>query len=718
MIEKNLNRSVSCLKGVGAARQAALSKIGIETLSDLLLHYPRGYQNRGDTKTLAEIKEILLRGDGDTFSSVLTVACEPSSVMIRRGMTITKVRVFDETGAAEIVYFNQRYVTDVMHTGAEFRFFGKFSVSNSRIQISNPIYEPYVEGKKLDGIVPIYPLTVGLTQKLMSSLVKEALKLCATELVEFLPGDALAELSLPTYSYAMENIHFPCSVEAINTAKKRFVFSELYLMFLSLAIKGEDNRRLSRVKLPDIRVDEFLLTLPFELTGAQLRSVKEILSDMSGKYVMNRILTGDVGSGKTVVAAAAAYAAWKNGYRSVIMAPTEILAIQHYKSFCELFGKFNINCELISGSTKKADRMRIIHGLSEHAEGKDRVDIVIGTHALLSDEIKIDRLGLAVVDEQHKFGVMQRAALFEKSEDVHCLAMTATPIPRTLTLATYGSINVSRIDELPKGRQKIDTFIVNESYRDRLNGFIVKQVEEGHQVYVVCPAVEEQKVSDDPEEVSNISLIESVFDTTIPLKAATSFAEYLQNTLKDIKIGFVHGKQKNKERDAVMGSFASGELDVLVSTTVIEVGVNVPSATLMIVENAERFGLAQLHQLRGRVGRGSAKSYFILVTDSKSEDAMSRLRAIKNTSDGFKIAEYDLEQRGPGDFLGEGGTIRQHGDMNFRLAATCRDVNLIERAAYYGKRTAEDDPRLLRPENTAVSNVLSQFKRSEKKITN
>ena len=717
MRECNLSKSVSVLRGVGETRRAALEKMGIVTLGDLIRHYPRAYQNRGDTNTLSEIRDLVRAGEEGPFSAILTVSCEPSTAMPRRGMNITKVKLFDETGAAEAVYFNQQYVRDVMHTGSEFRFFGKFTMSNSRLQISNPIYEPYVEGRSLPGIVPVYPLTSGITQKLMAQMVSEALKLCAAELIEYMPREIVADAKLPTYSYTISNVHFPESEEAISSARRRLTFDELYLMFLSLAINGEKSKRKNTKEIVNRDIAPFLSQLPFEMTGAQARSVNEIISDMSGEHLMNRILTGDVGSGKTAVAEAAAFAAVNNGYRVAVMVPTEILANQHFEHFLKIFAPLNIKCALLTGKIKKSEKTKILRALSDECPLDERIDVIIGTHSLISDDVEISRLGLCIIDEQHRFGVMQRAALFEKAEEVHSLVMSATPIPRTLTLAAYGSIDVSRIDELPAGRQKIDTFIVNEGYRERLNAFITKQVAEGHQVYVVCPAVEEIQ-TDDTEEMSNINLIDSFVDTSVPMKSAVAHAKYLSEELPNLKVGFVHGKQKKTERDSVMNGFVAGEIDVLVSTTVIEVGVNVPNATLMIVENSERFGLSQLHQLRGRVGRGHAKSYMVLVSDTKSADAQSRLRAIKETADGFKIAEYDLELRGPGDFIGSASSIRQHGEVGLRLAATCRDTSLIDKAAHHARRTAEIDPQLTRDENKVVAERLLEYVHRAEKISN
>lgn len=727
-----LDTPITGLRGVGEARAASLHRMGIFTIGDIIRCYPRAYQNRGETHTLSEVREKIADGEANSpFSVLLTVASVPSVSMLKSGLTLLKVRVFDETGSAEIIYFNQNYLREKLAVGATFRFFGKFTVdekSKNRLTSSNPICEAYTEEGTLPDIVPVYPLSAGLTQRIMCSLVDDAFVKCGNEITEFLPTDALTELHLPTLGYTLTNIHRPESMTALDSAKRRLVFDELYLMFLSVALSGARLKRTNTIpmKITAESAAKFKKELPFELTGAQRRSVNEIAADMGGEFLMNRILTGDVGSGKTVVAAAAVYIAIKNGYRAALMAPTEILAGQHYADLSELFGKLGIKCALLTGSVKKKEREKILAGLRGDTSSETGIDLVIGTHALISDGADIEHLGLAVIDEQHRFGVAQRAALFEKAEDVHCLVMSATPIPRTLTLAAYGSIDVSRIDELPAGRQKIDTFIVDERYRHRLNAFIRKQAVEGHQTYVVCPAVDEaendpyagKNRGNDVGEMANVPLVESGIDTSVPMKAATVHAKALSEALPELTVGCVHGKQKNAERETVMNEFAAGNVNVLVSTTVIEVGVNVPNATLMIVENAERFGLSQLHQLRGRVGRGSAKSYFIMVSDSKKAEARDRLNAVKSTTDGFRIAEYDLEMRGPGDFLGENGVIRQHGQMNFTLAATCRDANLIERASYYAKRTASDDPDLSKAENRRAATQLERFVKNVDSIRN
>ncbi len=700
-----IDRSVTALSGVGPARQKALARLGILTVGDMLRCAPRAYQNRGDTVTVADIKRRLDEGENGPFSSVLAVATDPQVKMVRRGMVLLKTRLFDETGSVGVTFFNQPYLKTKLTVGRTFRVFGRFKRERSVLTVTSPVLEEYDETKPLPGIVPVYPLTSGLTQRIMSSLVTEAMRLAGQELVEFLPEDIRAELSLPTYAYTLGQIHRPESLSTLETARRRLVFNELLCLFVSLTRNSAAQKRKNTLRLPATDMGPFMRALPFAMTGAQSRSVSEIIGDMSGPHLMNRILTGDVGSGKTAVAEAAAYAVVRNGCRVAVMAPTEILATQHADDFAALFEPMGIRCALLTGSTKKAERTRILQAL----RGDGDIDVVIGTHALLTEDVVIDRLGLSIIDEQHRFGVLQRAALFEKTEDVHCLVMSATPIPRTLTLAAYGSIDVSKLDELPAGRRPIDSFLVDSTYRARLNAFIRKQAEAGHQTYVVCPAVEEaEKEPEDAEELSSFTLEEGApQDAVPPLVAAEQQAETLAEALPDLKIGLVHGRMKPAEKDAVMRAFADGETDVLVSTTVIEVGVNVPNATLMIVENAERFGLAQLHQLRGRVGRGQEKSYFIMVTDVKKLDVQDRLQTVRRTRDGFEIAEYDLAMRGPGDFFHESGVIRQSGQMELRLASACRDRTLIERASFWARRITGEDPELTRPEHRELARHIT-----------
>lgn len=705
--QQQWNLSVGELSGVGQARRETLEKAGIRTLGDLVTCYPRAYQNRGDIRTLAEIRISLEEAPNIPYAAILTVASEPQYRVIRRGMSITKFRAFDETGSCEIVYFNIPYIKDNIHTGATFRFFGRFSAEfKSRLQCTNPIYEPYTEDKPLREIVPVYPLTGNLKQNQMYRYTDEALRRCAGEMTEYLPTEVLRSVELPSRTFMMGALHRPSSMEHLEAAKRRLVFEELFIRFLAMAHNNTVYKVPNSCPIRNTNGTAFLAKLPYTLTGAQQRCVTEIAEDMAGSCAMNRILIGDVGSGKTIVAAYAACLAIQNGYRCALLVPTEILANQHYADLEPLFAKLGIRCALLTGSVPKKQRNAILEGLCDdnltigmQEDVVNGIGLIIGTHALLTEDVRIDSLGLVIIDEQHRFGVMQRAAILDKGRDCHCLVMSATPIPRTLSLVAYGGLDVSRIDELPKGRQKVDTFIVDSTYHERMLGFIRKQTAEGHQTYIVCPSVEEnpekvQKESSDPDDMANLSFYEDNSDTPT-LKAAVEYARTLTEELPELEIGFVHGKMKATEKEDVMNRFCSGEIQVLVSTTVIEVGVNVPNATLMIVENAERFGLSQLHQLRGRVGRGSAKSYFILVTDSRGEDALERLRVIKQNYDGYAIAEYDLMLRGPGDFVDKTGT-RQHGEDRFRLAAGCRDMEFIELAAKEAKRIADTDPDGLR----------------------
>ena len=693
---------VSVMRGVGSAREKSLASLGIRTVGDLLYHVPRGYQCRGNVKTLSEAAEMARRGEDLPVSLLLTVAAEPQYRMIRRGMSILRFRAFDETGTCEITYFNQNYLRDVFHTGGEFRFFGRISVEGRTLKMSSPIWEACVPGAVLPGIVPVYSLRAGLSQKILSGLVRDALSGIGNHLPETIPPEVTRSQSLCTFSYAIKNIHFPEDGEALARARRRLIFEE-YFTF-GLAVASATQPEMDGVRIPREDLTPFTKELPYALTGAQMRSVEEIASDMSSGRRMNRILIGDVGSGKTAVAAAAAYLAACGGYQTALMAPTEILAVQHYKELSDLLGRLGIECVLLTGAVTGARRRAVCESLAREGGAS----VVVGTHALLNESVQFARLGLVIEDEQHRFGVRQRAALAEKNESAHVLVMSATPIPRTLSLVTYGGICVSRLDEMPPGRQVVDTFVVDEGYRARLNAFIRRQTDEGHQVYIVCPSVEENpdkkiRIPDDPEELADL-IFGTDGDTADkpPLKAAVEFAETVAAAFPDLHVAFVHGKMKNADKDRVMQAFSEGEIHILVSTTVIEVGVNVPNATLMIIENAERFGLSQLHQLRGRVGRGQAKSYCVLVSDAKGGDARARLDVLKKNHDGNAIAEEDLRLRGPGDFLQTGGEIRQHGDVRLPVAAGPGDVEILAAAMEEARGILERDPTLARPEHAAL----------------
>lgn len=694
------------MKNVGNARAEALRRLGVREIGDLIRLYPRAYENRGDIKLLSETE------NGEKQALCLVVATQPKKALIKRGMSLLKFRAYDDSATAEITYFNQDYLADKFRLGDVYRFYGK--VERRRMpsgkdvfSLSSPVAEwVRTTPDELPPLVPIYPLTSGLSRNLVAKLVSDAL--------EYLPRDASSDPlpeeirrknELPSASFALTNIHSPLCMRDLAAAKKRLIYEELFLYSLGISLSGRRSKRQGdAVRCPDGDISPLLDKLSYELTGAQSRVIGEISGDMSRDEAMSRILVGDVGCGKTVCAAAAMYIAVKNRMQTALMAPTEILAAQHFADLEPLFAELGIRCALLTGSTPSSEKKRIYAALAE-SDAEKRIDAVIGTHALISEGVAFSELGLVVTDEQHRFGVRQRSALGEKGKSVHTLFMSATPIPRSLAMTLYGDLDISVIDEMPPGRQRVDTFAVNESYRERLMGFVDKLTGEGGQVYVVCPAIEEKEDEEQTEEgeisMEDIGTGES-FDLLFaekksepPLKSAVKYAEEMTLRFPQKRVALVHGKMKPAEKDAVMTSFASGEIDILVSTTVIEVGVNVPNACLMIVENAERFGLSQLHQLRGRVGRGRRKSYCVLVSDSDGERAKARLDAMKTMYDGFAIAERDLAMRGPGDFIGSaGGGIRQSGSLRFRLADMCSDGEIFTAAMADARKLLCDDPGL------------------------
>lgn len=692
-----LDTPVTALKGVGEARAKALAKLGIVTVGDLVRHYPRAYQDRSRITTVAAAKQ-----SDDPVALVLTVATEPNVARLRGNLSMVKLRAYDDTGTVQITYFNQPFMRDKFHTGATFRFFGKVEVKKNTVQMTNPIAEACKDGDTsgLRDIVPVYPLTNGIAQKSMSAAVTDALSKLG-QLPEILPPDVIIKNSLCTENTAIRAVHFPDRLEDLNAARRRLTFDELYIMAIGMAMRRNARLAHSAAALKKNDVGPLVSLFGFELTGAQKRCVNEIAADMKRTVPMKRLLSGDVGSGKTAVAALAAYICAINGKQAAIMAPTEILAKQHFAFFAPIWEKLGLRCELLVGSMSAGEKKRVVAALSS-----GEADLAVGTHALITDKVSFADLALVITDEQHRFGVSQRSALEEKSRCAHTLVMSATPIPRTLTLTKYGELDVSRLDEMPAGRKKIGTFRVDSSYRDRLYGFIEKQASEGHQTYVVCPAIEE-KEPDDADSMANL-FFGAFYEEGIPVISAVALAKELTEAMPDVRVGCVHGKMKTSEKDAVMNAFSSGELDVLVATTVIEVGVNVPAATLMVVENAERFGLAQLHQLRGRVGRGTEKSWCILVSDSKTESANARLDTMVNCSDGFEIAEADLKQRGPGDFFGS-GELRQSGNYVPPLAAVCSDEELMSAAAEAAGRTVSADPELALPENAPAAAMVERF---------
>lgn len=686
------------LPGVGEKRAGQLARLGLHTVSDLLFHFPRAYENRGDVVSLAGTQEPARAGARQAV--ILTVSTAPRRSRLKNRMTLLKFRAFDDSGTCEVAFFNQDYLADSFPIGAVFRFFGRVERTGRGFSLTNPAFEPYTEGSALPPLFPVYPLTEGLSNKLISGLIRQAMPAIA-RMEDPLPEDIREREGLCTLAFALRTVHCPPDFPSLHTAKTRLAFDEFFRFALGLGMQG-GGARVGGAPVCCVSEETFAgfrALLPYQLTAAQERTIAEIRHDMASGTAMNRMLVGDVGCGKTVCAAAAVYVAVRSGRQAAIMAPTGILAAQHAAELIPLFARIGIRGELLTGATTAARKRKIRAALAD-PDPAARLDFVIGTQALLSAGVDFAAPALVVTDEQHRFGVNQRAALSDKNRHAHLLCMSATPIPRSLALVLYGDLDVSRIDQMPPGRQRVDTFVVDESYRARLDAFIRKNVAAGGQVYIVCPAVEQAEGVEEADEAGLIPLTADFAAATPPaptlppLRAAVQYAAELAERLPDLRIGFVHGRMKQAEKDGIMQAFTAGEVQVLVSTTVIEVGVNVPNACLMIVENAERFGLSQLHQLRGRVGRGNRKSYCILVRAGGGDAARARLEVMRTTYDGFRIAEQDLAQRGPGDFLAPaaGGSIRQSG--GFRLAEGWNDAGLMDRAFGDARALLASDPTL------------------------
>lgn len=636
--------SIRTLYGVGAERAKVFEKKGIRTVDDLLYYFPRGYEDR---TRFCDIKDA---ADGE-YACISAVVYSPvHEVRIRKNFVVYNMTVFDDSGSIKVVWYNNRFVKGMFKTGESVLFYGKVTVKGRQKELENPVYEKPEKQHFIGRIVPVYPLSGNLTQKIIASAMEQALEAAGT-LTEYIPQAVRQKYGICEINYAMRNIHFPESFFDYDKARRRFVFEELLLLRLALAARRNKNETETRTPFADTScAAEFIDSLSFTLTGAQKRVIKEILADFKKNTPMNRLLEGDVGSGKTVIAACAMYVAYKNGFQSVIMAPTEILAFQHFESFSQFFSDTGIKIALLTKSTKNKPKMYEMIKNGEY-------DVIIGTNAVLSKKLEYKNVGLVVTDEQHRFGVLQRARLSDKGENPNSLIMTATPIPRTLSLILYGDLDISVIDELPPGRKKVLTYAQGGGYRERIYNFVYKNVKNGMQAYVVCPLIEESETQD--------------------LKNAKSIFDTLTSKFADIKIGLLHGKMKAAEKDAIMQEFLSGDISVLVSTTVIEVGVNVPNSNIMVIENAERFGLATLHQLRGRVGRGGEQAYCIMIAESDSELVKKRMKTMCESGDGFYISEQDLKLRGPGDFFG----TRQHGLPEMKIADLVSDAEILKLAS-------------------------------------
>ena len=670
-----LSDPVTLLKGVGQARARQLANLNIFTLEDLICHFPRGYEDR---TRLVNIEKLEPDAPACFRAMVMNT---PRTAHVRKGLDVTKVTVADTTGRLNLTFFNSQYAAQQLQYGSEYIFYGAVSGDFIGYNMTNPTFEP-VDAPAVNTrrVMPIYPLTAGLSNGVLLRLVQQALAICDAP-AEILPEEVRREYEILPAQQAYTAIHQPKSMEEAEQAKKRLIFEEFFVFSAGLSLMRQNRREKKAEVFENLDLQPFYQELPFSLTGAQRRAVEEILKDFQKGTPMNRLVQGDVGSGKTMVAAAAACCAARNGRQVALMAPTEILAEQHFASLSKLFSPLQISVGLLTGSMSVKEKKFVRQQLEEGT-----LQVVVGTHALLTDATRFQNLGLVIADEQHRFGVAQRSRLSGKGEDPHLLVMSATPIPRTLALLMYGDLDVSILDELPPGRETVDTFLVNESYRPRINAFIRKQVSQGNQCFVVCPAVEENQ--------------------ELGVKAAAAWAETLQQTVfPDLRITLLHGQMKGSEKEAAMAAFARGEADVMVATTVIEVGVDVPNATLMVIEDADRFGLSQLHQLRGRVGRGKAKSYCILTSHNRNPETLERLKALCKTTDGFRIAEEDLKLRGPGDFFGS----RQSGLPAFRVADLSCDLKTLKDAQAASARWIDTAGTSDTPEAKALRQRIGQL---------
>ncbi|QQQ87725.1 ATP-dependent DNA helicase RecG [Peptacetobacter hiranonis] len=682
-----INESIQYVKGIGPKKAEKLNKLGIYTIKDLLYYFPRQFEDRSIIKKIAQLED-------EEKVTVKALITNIESYTPKKGMTITRIDVKDDTGFAKLTFFNREYIKNTFRVGDSILAFGKVKKNGRFVELNSCELE-YLSAspKNIGKLVPVYPLSYGVTNKDIMNTVRMVFENKDIKIPEYMPEYLLKKYRLCGIEYAIKNIHFPKDKESLKIALYRLIFEELLVLQLGLFMyKGGSSDEKGILFKRNQRLDEVLKSLPFSLTRAQNRALNEIIDDMCSEKVMNRLVQGDVGSGKTVVALLALAECVFNGYQGALMAPTEILAQQHYESFTETFEDIGINVELLTGSVTKKQK----EGILQRAKDGE-IDILIGTHALIEDNVEFKNIGLVITDEQHRFGVRQRGKLSSKGESPDILVMTATPIPRTLALILYGDLDISIIDELPPGRQPIETIAVEKKKRDKVyNSLVRREVDKGRQVYIVCPLVEESE--------------------TLDITSATETAEEIKRDFfPDLRVGLLHGKMKPSEKDAIMTAFKNHELDILVSTTVIEVGVNVPNSTLMIIENAERFGLAQLHQLRGRVGRGKHQSYCVLIYGSNSEVCRKRMSIMEETNDGFKISEKDLEIRGPGEFFG----TMQHGVPELKVANLFKHMKILKTVQQEARIIIGEDSTLDFKEYRGLKREIeSKFKdKIEKDIT-
>ena len=663
---------IKYIKVVGEARAMAFRSIGVSTVGELLRFYPRAYE---DWSKILPISQCLI---GENVCIKGTVMFPVKNERVRGGMLIAKATITDGEDVVAATFFNNKYIDKMLKSGEEYLFYGKITLG--KFAAREMVSPMFIKTSQSVEIKPIYPQNKNITSKIIQSAVQNALDKIEN-IPEFLPQEITEKYNLVSLDTAIRNIHFPKSDEDLQKARERLIFDELFILQLSLlSLKNENKEVKTENIIEKDYTEEFYSLLPFTPTNAQKRAVKEALGDMQKGKQMNRLLQGDVGSGKTAVAAAIVYSTSKNGMQSALMAPTEVLATQHFETFTKLFNGTGIKCELLVGSTKAKDKKEIKERLK-----KGEIDLIIGTHALIQEDVEFSRLGLVITDEQHRFGVKQRTGLCSKGENPHVYVMSATPIPRTLALIFFGDLNVSILDELPPGRQKIDTYSVSSAKRGSMFDFIRKHLDAGYQAYIVCPLVEESEMMQG-------------------IMSAEEYYKKAQMPFKGYTLDLLHGKMTPKKKDEVMVKFKNGETQLLISTVVIEVGVDVPNAVIMVVENAERFGLSQLHQLRGRVGRGQAKSSCILVTDAKGDEAKARMRIMCETTDGFKIADEDLRLRGPGDFFG----TRQHGLPKLKIADILTDTKILTQTQQLAMDIMENDPQFQKAGYSQIGRMVAR----------